>query len=74
MSYARAKTRFARVGDTVSFDYGGLTVVGIVIEDRGHIGVGGRRLMRVKVEIEHGAEPMFIELPDAALAVVKHVA
>lgn len=57
----------------VAFDYGGgLTVTGKVVEDRGHIGVGGRRLVRVRVELD--AEPMFIELPDEALTVVKHVA
>lgn len=59
----------------VTFDYGGgLTVSGKVVEDRGHIGVGGRRLVRVRVEIEAGAEPMFIELPDEALTIVKRVA
>lgn len=74
MSYSRSKTKPARVGDMVAFDYGGgLTVTGKVVEDRGHIGVGGRRLVRVRVEIELDAEPMFIELPDEALMVVKHV-
>lgn len=59
----------------VAFDYGGgRTVTGKVVEDRSHIGVGGRRLVRVRLESEAGAEPMFIELPDEALTVVKHVA
>lgn len=75
MSYSRSKTELASVGDMVAFDYGGgLTVTGTVVEDRGRIGIGGRRLVRVRVEIEADAEPMFIELPDEALTVVKHVA
>ncbi len=75
MSRSRSNTKHAGVGDVVTFDYGGgLTVTGTVVEDRGHIGVGGRRLVRVRVEIEGSAEPMFIELPDEALTVVKRVA
>lgn len=80
MSYARSKTRSAAVGDpavgdTVCFDYGaGLMVTGTVVEDRGRIGAGGRHLWRVRIDPELGNEPMFIELPDDALTVVKHVA
>jgi len=35
---------------------------------------GRRRLLRVRVEIEPGVEPMFIELPDTELSVTQHVA
>lgn len=47
-----------RVGDTVSFRFGEDTVVGTVTEDRGNIGVRGRRLYRVEFD-----DKRFIELP-----------
>ncbi|MCB9593936.1 MAG: hypothetical protein H6719_14480 [Sandaracinaceae bacterium] len=75
MSYSRSKTGSPNVGDTVMFDFGaGLMVTGVVVEDRGHIGAEGRRLWRVRMQPEPGAEPMYIELPGEALTVVKHVA
>jgi len=49
-------------------------VSGTVVEDRGKIGVEGRRLFRVRVEIATSVEPMFIELPDSELSVTQHVA
>jgi hypothetical protein len=72
---SRRKTKLARVGDEVAFDVGGgRTGTGTVVEDRGHIGVGGRRLVRVRIEMGPGVEPMFTELPDEALSVVRRVA
>ena len=70
----KTSTRPPRVGDLVAFDFGGLDVSGTVVEDRGQIGVGGRRLLRVRVEMEPGVDPMFIELPEADLRIVKRVA
>jgi hypothetical protein len=35
------------------------------VEDRGDIGVGGRRLLRVRVEQTGGAEPIEFEVPAA---------
>ena len=49
-------------------------VTGTVVEDRGHIGVGGRRLVRVRIDMGPGVEPMFTELPDEAPSVVRRVA
>ena len=46
-----AKTHF-RVGDRVRFKLGAHQVVGRVIEDRGFIGVDGRQLVRVEVEVD----------------------
>ena len=70
--HARSKSRVAELGDVVVFDYGGgLMITGTAVEDRGYIGAGGRRLVRVRIEMEPGVEPMFIELPDAALTIVK---
>ncbi|HZU81871.1 MAG TPA: hypothetical protein VE987_03095 [Polyangiaceae bacterium] len=40
-----------------------------VIEDRGNIGVGGRRLLRVRVELTGGAEPLEFEVPAADVRV-----
>ncbi len=74
MRYSGTKKGVSLVGDAVSFDYGGLTIVGRVVEDRGLIGVGGRRLLRVRVDVDAGAGPIFIELPQTALSVIKHVA
>lgn len=36
-----------------------------VIEDRGPIGVGGRQLLRVRLDIEDTAEPIEFELAAA---------
>jgi hypothetical protein len=40
-----------RVGDWVSFLYGAGRAVALIIEDRGPIGVKGRRLYTVRVEL-----------------------
>lgn len=50
------------VGSPVSFQWGQGKVQGRVIEDRGPIGVGGRRLYGIEFHISPG-EPMVIELP-----------
>ena len=56
-----------RVGSRVTFTFGGRKVTGIVIEDRGHIGVGGRRLLRVRIELTGVAEPIEVEMPESEL-------
>ena len=59
------KTHF-KVGDRVRFKLGGHQVVGRVVEDRGFIGVDGRQLVRVEVEVD----PTYLrefELPAALL-------
>jgi hypothetical protein len=43
-------TRF-RVGDRIRFEFAGHLELGEVIEDRGGIGVGGERLLRVRVGV-----------------------
>ncbi len=55
-----------KVGDRVRFKLGAHRVVGTVVEDRGFIGVNGRQLVRVEVELD----PPFLrefELPAALL-------
>jgi hypothetical protein len=59
------KTHF-KVGDRVRFKLGAHRVVGRVVEDRGFIGVGGRQLVRVEVEVD----PTYLrelEIPAALL-------
>ena len=51
-----------RVGDEVRFRLAGRIVVGKVREDRGPIGVGGRRLYLIAYEMGKG-NPYTIELP-----------
>lgn len=51
----------AKVGDLVTVEVAGGSFTGIITEDRGPIGVGGRRLYGI-VEID--VEPTAIELPD----------
>ncbi len=50
------------VGSRVKFVFGLSEVVGVVIEDRGHLGVGGRRLLRVRFEIDGAGEPFETEI------------
>lgn len=61
-----SKTEFAgrfRVGQQVQFLFGLTKTVGTIIEDRGPIGVGGRRLYRIRFQFAADEEPMFAELP-----------
>jgi hypothetical protein len=60
---ARSTARAAHVGDRVSVRMGTYTAVGTVVEDRGAIGVNGRRLLRVEVKVERDVEPVAIEVP-----------
>jgi hypothetical protein len=38
-----------RVGDRVSYKIGLSVFHGVVIEDRGHLGVGGRQIVRIEI-------------------------
>ena len=62
MSKASGEKRF-RVGDQVRFLFGVSKVEGTIVEDRGPIGVGGRRLYRIRFQFAADEEPMHIELP-----------
>lgn len=63
MSTSR-QLRELRTGDEVSFEFGGTTFVARVVEDRGHIGVGGRQLVRIEIESPHmGDEPKQFNMP-----------
>jgi hypothetical protein len=58
------------VGDRVKFVFGLANAEGEVIEDRGPIGVGGRRLYRIRFSFSEG-DPMTIELPAVDLEPVE---
>lgn len=53
-----------RVGSRVSFLWGFSPREGKIVEDRGAIGVGGRRLFRIDAPIEPEDE-IVIELPES---------
>ena len=58
-----------RRGDQVSFLYGFGNVVGIVTEDRGAIGVGGRRLYRIEF-VRNPDDLAVIEMPEEEISLV----
>jgi hypothetical protein len=59
------RTRF-NVGDRVRFQLGAHRLVGTVVEDRGLIGVDGRQIVRIEVELDSTYLREF-ELPAALL-------
>ncbi len=58
------------VGDHVRFYFGTRPAIGLVVEDRGTIGVGGRRLYRVHWPLNAEEPPMPIEIPADELELV----
>ena len=50
-------------GDRVRLLWGVTPVDGIIVEDRGNLGVGGRRLYRVLVQLDDITEPIETSLP-----------
>lgn len=49
------------VGAIVKFMFGGQEVQATVVEDRGHVGAGGRHILRVRLEIE-ASDPIEFEV------------
>jgi len=54
------------VGSQVSFVFGRHRLKGFIVEDRGAIGAGGRRLYRIEASLNAEA-PLVLELPDDQL-------
>mgnify|MGYP001612194702 CR=1 FL=1 len=54
-----------KVGSRVMVTFGGKEVAAIVIEDRGPLGVGGRRLLRVRLDFADEGDAIEFELPAA---------
>jgi hypothetical protein len=57
-------------GDRVSLLWGTTPVEGIVIEDRGNLGVGGRRLYRVRIQVDDVSDPIESNWPVEELTLV----
>src|SRR5579862_5510375 len=53
-------------GDKVRVNFGSQKVAGVVVEDRGGIGVGGRHLFAVNIFMDP-SEPTLVELPGEEL-------
>jgi hypothetical protein len=51
------------VGSRVKFVFGIDEVTATVVEDRGNVGIGGRRLLRVRLDIPDTSEPIELEIP-----------
>jgi hypothetical protein len=63
-------TRIIHVGDHVKVDMSGNPLLGRIKEDRGPIGMGGRRLYGIILDM--GAdEPLYIELPADRFELIK---
>jgi hypothetical protein len=70
MREKKAKPRF-KVGDWISLPHGGTgTVLGRVIEDRGPIGVKGRRLFRIEITWDD-REPDRFEMPEEEMVLAE---
>jgi hypothetical protein len=55
-----------KVGDIVSYLFGNGYVNGKIVEDRGCLGVGGRRLYGIRFELYPG-DDSYVELPEVEL-------
>lgn len=51
------------VGSLVKLLFGIDEVTGTVVEDRGNVGMGGRHLLRVRLDIPDTSEPVELEIP-----------
>lgn len=55
-----------KVGDRVTFPFGSGEASGIIVEDRGCLGVGGRRLYGIRFELNQG-DFRYVELPEVEM-------
>ena len=62
----KARRPLFKKGDVVSFLFGNGHVTGKIVEDRGCLGIGGRRLYGIKFEINPG-DQRYIEVPEVDL-------
>jgi hypothetical protein len=59
-----------REGDRVRLLWGVTPVEGVVIEDRGNLGVGGSRVYRVRLQVDEFTDPVETERPVEELTLV----
>jgi len=64
-SSKRSRPARLGVGDRVSFTFGGDRVEGVIVEDRGALGVGGKRVLTVRVQLDPWNTHVF-EMPEDA--------
>jgi hypothetical protein len=62
----KARRPLFKIGDLVSFPFGAWIVTGKVVEDRGCLGIGGRRIYGIRWELNPG-EQVYIEIPEEEL-------
>ena len=58
-----------RVGAKVKLLLAGREITATVVEDRGPVGVKGRRLLRVRLDLQDTSEPVEFEIPAADVSV-----
>lgn len=75
-AHPTAKGHKLSVGDRVSFTFGFAEVEGVIVEDRGEIGVDGRRLYGVRFSLDPAfeADQTYTELPTERFSLVKRAA
>jgi hypothetical protein len=66
MSFTKSQPPLFHIGDWVKFDYGPKKVSARIVEDRGPLGVQGRRLYRVQLDEKLGDASSF-EMPENEL-------
>jgi len=62
----KAKPPLFKIGDPVTFIFGTGHMDGKIVEDRGCLGIGGRRLYGIRLEFYPG-EQRYIEIPEEEL-------
>ena len=62
----KEKPPLYKVGDLVSFPFGDGQMTGKIVEDRGCLGIGGRRLYGIRFEFYPGNE-RYVEAPEEEL-------
>jgi hypothetical protein len=60
-----------RVGDRVRFQLWNRKIDGVIVEDRGPLGVGGRRLYGIEYRHDTPPDPLYIELPGEEFELVE---
>jgi hypothetical protein len=66
---SHAQKQHPSVGSRVKVVFGGSEVGATVVEDRGPVGIGGRVLLRVRLDIPDTSEPIELEIPAADVKV-----
>lgn len=59
----KTKRKIVRVGDQVGIEMAGRIRTATVIEDRGNLGVGGKRVVRIDVETDPSTDHYRVEVP-----------